>query len=545
MYSQHSQHPLRPQQPSLPAPPPQQQKMVHYPTAMDTTYNSSVAPYTSNTVVRHSGLPPPPPPPHHYTMPPEPAPNASDANIPPLSIPELADFASMMVYLMWHARRPSVMALHDLSKTITSTQPTGDYQLGHSKETATIANRVSAAFKKFCKQVLTATQLSESVILLALKYIAMLLQYNPSIQGAEGSEYRLFTVALMLGNKFLDDNTFTNKTWSEVTGMKVRDLNVMELEFLDVLRFKLFVKNDEFDRWKAALLLFRHQLLNADDHLLEESFKGIVNVQQQQNQQQQYQLMLILSKAQLPHFPTQPLNRPLTRVPLRIPVQPVWRHHQNTMPTPTSTTTTSASDYYHYPKTAPTNNNNTYKSTYQQQQQQQPPLSIQQQQQPVPIQQQQSTYPPQQQQPTYPPQQQQQPTYPPPQQQQQPTRPVGSYNSYYASSTPTMMDGYYGNNSNSRPPPPPSQQPIRTNKASYYTEPANDYTPTHLYPRTNHNPNTNTNLNYPQTYVPHHQKQQAPPPYNTNGHNGQYRRVNGPVPEDPLSAMESYRNHIK
>jgi hypothetical protein len=46
---------------------------------------------------------------------------------------------------------------------------------------------------------LTATQLSESVILLALKYIAMLLQYNPSIQGAEGSEYRLFTVALMLG----------------------------------------------------------------------------------------------------------------------------------------------------------------------------------------------------------------------------------------------------------------------------------------------------------------------------------------------------------
>lgn len=292
---------------------------------------------------------------------------------------------------------------------------------------------------------------------------------------------------LNIGNKFLDDNTFTNKTWSEVTGMKVRDLNVMELEFLDVLRFKLFVKNDEFDRWKAALLLFRHQLLNADDHLLEESFKGIVNVQQQQNQQQQYQLMLILSKAQLPHFPTQPLNRPLTRVPLRIPVQPVWRHHQNAMPTPTSTTTTSASDYYHYPKTAPTNNNNTYKSTYQQQQQQQPPLSIQQQQQPVPIQQQQSTYPPQQQQPTY-----------PPQQQQQPTRPVGSYNSYYASSTPTMMDGYYGNNSNSRPPPPPSQQPIRTNKASYYTEPANDYTPTHLYPRTNHNPNTNTNLNYPQ-----------------------------------------------
>ncbi|OAC98031.1 cyclin, partial [Mucor lusitanicus CBS 277.49] len=68
--------------------------------------------------------------------------------------------------------------------------------------------------------------------------------------------YRLFTVALMLGNKFLDDNTFTNKTWSEVSGMKVTDLNIMELEFLEVLRFKLFIRNDEFERWKSALLLF-------------------------------------------------------------------------------------------------------------------------------------------------------------------------------------------------------------------------------------------------------------------------------------------------
>ncbi|KAI9273193.1 cyclin-domain-containing protein, partial [Helicostylum pulchrum] len=203
-----------------------------------------------------------------------------------------------MVYLMWHARRPSVMALHDHSKFV-QTSHTDDRTIGHSRETANIANRTSTAFKKFCKQILSATQLSESVILLSLKYIAMLLQNNPSIQGADGSEYRLFTVALMLANKFLDDNTFTNKTWSEVSGMKVTDLNIMELEFLDVLRFKLFIRNDEYERWKSGILLFRNQLLNADEaqkqehqqHLLEETFKGIVlpNIQQQQQQQQQQQ----------------------------------------------------------------------------------------------------------------------------------------------------------------------------------------------------------------------------------------------------------------
>ncbi|KAG1144626.1 hypothetical protein G6F37_006562 [Rhizopus arrhizus] len=492
MYSQHPHHPLRPQQQQ------QQQQQTHYP--LDTNYNPPL--YTNNGIVRHTGLPPPPPP--HYIIPPEPTPNASETNTLPLSIPELADFASMMVYLMWHARRPSVMALHDLSKMITSTQQqTGDHQLGHSKETATIANRTSAAFKKFCKQVLTATQLSESVILLALKYIAMLLQYNPSIQGAEGSEYRLFTVALMLGNKFLDDNTFTNKTWSEVTGMKVRDLNVMELEFLDVLGFKLFVKNDEFERWKAALLLFRNQLLNADGHLLEEAFKGIVNVQQQQNQQQQYQLMLMLSKAQLPHFPTQPLNRPLTRVPLRIPVQPVWR--QNVIPTPTTaaTATTPSTEYYHpYINTATpattvsSNGSNTYQSQLSQQQQQQ---------------------------------------------QQQPMRPVVAYNNnanYYAA-TPPSMDGYYGNN---RPQPIQTTQPsIRPNR--YYTEPLNDYTSTDMYSR----PTTATSTHDPNTY--HSQTYMPPPQTAYNNTNRPYRRPNnttsGPVPEDPLTAMESYQNHLK
>jgi hypothetical protein len=39
--------------------------------------------------------------------------------------------------------------------------------------------------------------------MLSLKYIAKLLQKSPHIQGAEGSEHRLFIVALLLGNGLL------------------------------------------------------------------------------------------------------------------------------------------------------------------------------------------------------------------------------------------------------------------------------------------------------------------------------------------------------
>ncbi|KAI7879804.1 hypothetical protein K492DRAFT_147922 [Lichtheimia hyalospora FSU 10163] len=328
-------------------------QQYHHPIAHHPT-----VPTQAPTPTRHAVYQPAPQP----AAPPEPLPSASDVqHTLGLNLPQMAEFASSMVYLMWHARRPSVMALHDASKSAGGTNTTE--QDAQSRETAHIANATSSAFKKFSRQILHATQLSESVVMLSLKYIAMLLQRNPNIQGAEGSEYRLFTVALMLANKFLDDNTFTNKTWSDVSGMKVTDLNIMELEFLDVLHFGLFVKKDEFERWKVALVNFKNQLHSVyqaqeqqqRQKMIEASLKSVglsmlqpqeqgwpttshdmarhsTPTQQQQQQQpqtsmqQQYhqQYLYLLSKAQQPQFPTQPINQPLARVPLRIPAQPVY-----------------------------------------------------------------------------------------------------------------------------------------------------------------------------------------------------------------------------
>jgi len=72
---------------------------------------------------------------------------------------------------------------------------------------------------------------------------------NPTIKGQNGSEYRTFTVALMLANKFLDDNTYTNKTWSEVTKIPVSEINTMEMEFLSSLDYELYVSEQQYFEW--------------------------------------------------------------------------------------------------------------------------------------------------------------------------------------------------------------------------------------------------------------------------------------------------------
>ncbi|CAE6532949.1 unnamed protein product [Rhizoctonia solani] len=108
-------------------------------------------------------------------------------------------------------------------------------------------------FVSFIADLLATTQVSQSVITLALRYIYTLKQSNPSIQGRRGSEYRLAVTALMLANKFLDDNTYTNKTWSDVSRISLAEINQMEKEFLSGLGHNLYVDLATYDSWVLML----------------------------------------------------------------------------------------------------------------------------------------------------------------------------------------------------------------------------------------------------------------------------------------------------
>jgi hypothetical protein len=111
----------------------------------------------------------------------------------------------------------------------------------------------TTGFRKWVATILTTTQVAQNVILLALLFIYKLKNTNPTVKGKPGSEYRLLTVALMLGNKFLDDNTYTNKTWAEVSGISVQEVHIMEVEFLSNMRYSLFTSKEKWDDWHVLL----------------------------------------------------------------------------------------------------------------------------------------------------------------------------------------------------------------------------------------------------------------------------------------------------
>ena len=51
----------------------------------------------------------------------------------------------------------------------------------------------------------------------------------------------------------LDDNTYTNKTWAEVSGISVSEVHVMEVEFLSNMRYSLFTSEKQWKDWHIKL----------------------------------------------------------------------------------------------------------------------------------------------------------------------------------------------------------------------------------------------------------------------------------------------------
>ncbi|KAL9017566.1 MAG: hypothetical protein Q9185_005131 [Variospora sp. 1 TL-2023] len=153
----------------------------------------------------------------------------------------LAEFAAQITCLFWFESSFTLLYVEECKVTPTPIEPLVSEALP------------TMGFRKWVVSILSTTQVSQNVILLALMFIYRLKKLNPGVKGKLGSEFRLFTVALMLGNKFLDDNTYTNKTWAEVSGISVQEIHIMEVEFLSNMRYTLYASENEWKAWHVKL----------------------------------------------------------------------------------------------------------------------------------------------------------------------------------------------------------------------------------------------------------------------------------------------------
>lgn len=190
------------------------------------------------------------------------------------------------------------------------------------------ANEPSPAFRRFVHQVLVQTLLSPPAFLLGILNALRLLTMaqlsdgtiDPAVlelfaQPTSAAPFKLFTLGMMIANKHLDDNTFLNKTWNEVTGIPLAELNSTEAWFLKRCNYEVTVPDETWIGFLNRLQSWEEKRSSRGMHRDHDSSK---------------RLLLVLDEA-LSHFdaiPALQLDTDSKSAPRA--ASPVWAksHHQ-------------------------------------------------------------------------------------------------------------------------------------------------------------------------------------------------------------------------
>ncbi|KXN87926.1 hypothetical protein AN958_07936 [Leucoagaricus sp. SymC.cos] len=120
--------------------------------------------------------------------------------------------------------------------------------------------------------LLLSTLLQPSVVFLAIckeaAFRAALLgdPWPSDRSGMENSApFRLIVLGCMLANKWLDDHTFSNKTWHSISNVPIHVLNKLESLALDAFAYDLSVPRREWSQWLTHLLSY-HKSLSSPAH---------------------------------------------------------------------------------------------------------------------------------------------------------------------------------------------------------------------------------------------------------------------------------------
>lgn len=127
----------------------------------------------------------------------------------------------------------------------------------------------SISVRDYLKRIATCSHCSDECFILALIYIDRITENkkfiikslnihrsNFAMRSSSDSllSHRLLLVGVMLAAKFFDDIYYNNEYYSRVGGIPKKEINQLEIEFLNYINFTLYVDPIIFFRYRERLL---------------------------------------------------------------------------------------------------------------------------------------------------------------------------------------------------------------------------------------------------------------------------------------------------
>ena len=105
----------------------------------------------------------------------------------------------------------------------------------------------------YLKRIMKYGGCSPCCVVVGLMYLQRLKQKIPSVCLSSGNMQRLLLTSIMVAAKFLDDLYYSNKHWSQIGGLDLKEVNALELKLLFHLDFSVGITREEYQEYLHVL----------------------------------------------------------------------------------------------------------------------------------------------------------------------------------------------------------------------------------------------------------------------------------------------------
>lgn len=141
------------------------------------------------------------------------------------------------------------------NKNLEFSKETLDYQ-----KKLSFFNKIPASvtIAKYIERIVKYTYLEESTFIVALIYIDRICEYNDIILN-DSNIHRIIFSSIVLAIKINEDDYYSNSYYSKVAGISVKELNVLEFDFVRLIRYNLFINLDIFEKYKIFISCYKNK----------------------------------------------------------------------------------------------------------------------------------------------------------------------------------------------------------------------------------------------------------------------------------------------
>lgn len=109
----------------------------------------------------------------------------------------------------------------------------------------------SMSLKLYLQRIKNFFDCSDECFILALVFISRVTKKAPQMTVCDVSVHRITFFAMMMAAKIHDDLSYSNGYYAKVGGLPLKEVNILELEFLKMLDYRTFVQPNEYEMYRS------------------------------------------------------------------------------------------------------------------------------------------------------------------------------------------------------------------------------------------------------------------------------------------------------